>query len=117
MLTASPSTDSFSNDGFFGLVLGRDERVGNSFQPVANGSLHHRDMVDGSTPSLRATFLIDQCRYFTRLTASLRTFAIWGFVVYDISMILLLSVAKVMIHYARLTNSTKTVIIMYRPTL
>jgi hypothetical protein len=82
-----------------GLVVGLDDRVGSSFQPVANGSLHHLDMVEGSTPSLRATFLIDQSRYFTSLTASILTFAICGFVVYAISLILLLGVAKVMIHY------------------
>jgi len=80
------STTSFLRA--FGLVSGRYERVGNSCQPVAKGSLHHLDMVDGSTPNLRATFLIDQWRYLTRLTASLRTFAICGFVVYDIYMIL-----------------------------
>ena len=72
----------------FGLVFGLDDLVGSSCHPVAKGNLHHLDIVDGSTPNLRATFLIDQCRYFTRLTASLLTFATCGFVVYDIFMIL-----------------------------
>lgn len=43
-----------------GLAFGRDDRVGSSCQPVAKGSLHHLEMVDGSTPNLHATFLIDQ---------------------------------------------------------
>jgi hypothetical protein len=59
-----------------GLVFGHDDRVGSSCQPVAKGSSHHLDTVDGSTPNRRATFLIDQFRYFTKFTASLRTFGI-----------------------------------------
>ena len=68
----------------FGLVLGREDRVGNSCQPVANGRRHQREMGLGSTPNRKATFLIDQCRYFTKFTASLLTFSILGFVVYAI---------------------------------
>jgi hypothetical protein len=68
----------------FGLVFGRDDRVGNWCQPVAKGNRHQRDIVDGSTPNFRATSRIDRISYFTSLTASLRTFAICGFVVYAI---------------------------------
>ena len=66
----------------FGLVFGRDERVGNSCHPVAKGSLHHLEMVLGSTPNFSDTFLIDQLSHFTSRTASRLTFAMWGFVVY-----------------------------------
>lgn len=75
--------DRFNNLPFeaLGLVLGRDDLVGSSCQPVANGRLHHLEMVLGSTPYRRATLRMDQCRYTTKLTASRRTLAIWGFVV------------------------------------
>src|SRR3989344_4853441 len=86
----------------FGLVCGREDFVGIKRQPPQKSLRHHREMVLGCTPNRKATERIDQLRYFTKLTASLLTFGIFGFVVY-ISLILPLSVAKVMIHYARLT--------------
>jgi hypothetical protein len=68
----------------FGLVCGRDDLVSNRHHPVARGSRHHLDMVDGSTPNFIATFRIDHRRYFTRLTASILTLDMCGFVVYAI---------------------------------
>ena len=76
------STISF--DSALGHVFGRDDLVSSLHHPVAMGSLHQRDIVDGSTPNFTATFRIDQFRYFTKLTASFLTFPMWGFVVYGI---------------------------------
>src|SRR3990167_5185400 len=87
----------------FGLVCGREDFVGIKRQPPQKSLRHHREMVLGCTPNRKATERIDQLRYFTKLTASLLTFGIFGFVVY-ISLILPLSVAKVMIHYDPLTT-------------
>ena len=72
----------------WGFDLGVDFLVGISCQPVPRGWRHQREMVLGSTPYLKATFLMLQWRYLTKLTASRRTLDKWGFVVYAISFIL-----------------------------
>src|SRR3989344_1738236 len=101
--------ETISLDSALGLVLGRDDFVEISCQPVAQGCLHHLDTVLARTPKRLATFLIDHFRYLTKFTASLRTFGILGTFVYGIFLILALGVAKLMIHYGLLTFESKSV--------
>src|SRR3989344_2657174 len=103
--------ETISLDSALGLVLGRDDFVEISCQPVAQGCLHHLDTVLARTPKRLATFLIDHFRYLTKFTASLRTFGIFGTFVYGIFLILALGVAKLMIHYVQITISLQCGII------
>ena len=74
--------DMISFESAFGLVLGLEDLVGIKSQPVP--LLHHLDIVPTLTPNRSETLRIDQSRYFTRFTASLLTFGMFGFVVYAI---------------------------------
>ncbi len=76
------TAETVSCESASGCDFGRDDFVGIGTHPVPKGCLHHREMVDGSTPYLSATCRIDHPRYLTRFTASLRTFGRWGFFEY-----------------------------------
>lgn len=83
--TLSMMACTISRGRAFGECFGFEERVGISCQPPIGSLRHHFMTVDGWTPYRLATFRIDQPRYFTNRTASLRTFPRCGFVVYAIS--------------------------------
>jgi len=83
MITST--TDLFNERGDdFGLEL--SVQIG--FHPPVISLWHHLLTVPTLTPTYLATFLIDQFRYFTNLTACMRTFGRLGFVVYAMLYIL-----------------------------